>query len=142
VATLDIHVQIRGLSRAFGGHRHAPAVHALGPLDLDLIRGEFFSVVGPSGCGKSTLLDAMAGLSKIVEGTVLFEGQYVNGNVPDGIGVVFQEDSSLLSGCGGPALMLRKSSGGSSMRLGLSACAILSAPTPHSCRVECGNACA
>ena len=94
MATLDIHVQIRGLSRAFGGHRHAPAVHALGPLDLDLIRGEFFSVVGPSGCGKSTLLDAMAGLSKIVEGTVLFEGQYVNGNVPDGIGVVFQEDSS------------------------------------------------
>jgi NitT/TauT family transport system ATP-binding protein len=94
VATLDIHVQIRGLSRAFGGHRDAPAVHALGPLDLDLIRGEFFSVVGPSGCGKSTLLDAMAGLSKIVEGTVLFEGQYVNGNVPDGIGVVFQEDSS------------------------------------------------
>jgi NitT/TauT family transport system ATP-binding protein len=70
-------------------------VHALGPLDLDLYKGEFFSVVGPSGCGKSTLLDAMAGLSSIVDGSVLFEGKEVNGSVPSGIGVVFQEDSSL-----------------------------------------------
>lgn len=91
---LDVHVQIRGLKRAFGGNRRAPALHALGPLDLDLHRGEFFSVVGPSGCGKSTLLDAMAGLSKIVDGTIIFEGKSVNGTVPDGVGVVFQEDSS------------------------------------------------
>lgn len=90
----DVHVEIRGLKRAFGGHKRAPAFHALGPLDLDLHRGEFFSVVGPSGCGKSTLLDAMAGLSKIVDGTITFEGKPVNGVVPDGVGVVFQEDSS------------------------------------------------
>jgi NitT/TauT family transport system ATP-binding protein len=93
-AAPEVHVHIRGLSRAFGGHRRAPAVHALGPLDLDLYRGEFFSVVGPSGCGKSTLLDSMAGLSSIVEGTIIFEGKPVNGVVPDGVGVVFQEDSS------------------------------------------------
>jgi NitT/TauT family transport system ATP-binding protein len=91
----NIHVRIRGLNRAYGGAKRAPAVHALGPLDLDLYKGEFFSVVGPSGCGKSTLLDAMAGLSSIVDGSVLFEGKEVNGSVPSGIGVVFQEDSSL-----------------------------------------------
>jgi NitT/TauT family transport system ATP-binding protein len=90
----DVHVHIRGLNKTFGGHRGAPALHALGPLDLDLSKGEFFSVVGPSGCGKSTLLDSMAGLSKVVEGTVTFEGKPVNGTVPDGVGVVFQEDSS------------------------------------------------
>ena len=69
-------------------------MHALGPLDLDLARGEFFAVVGPSGCGKSTLLDVLAGLSAPTAGNVTFEGKPVAGEVPDGVGVVFQEDAS------------------------------------------------
>jgi NitT/TauT family transport system ATP-binding protein len=69
-------------------------VHALGPLDLDLARGELFAVVGPSGCGKSTLLDLLAGLAPPTEGTIAFEGAPVRGQVPDGIGVVFQEDAT------------------------------------------------
>src|SRR5262249_36948343 len=55
----------------------------------------FFSVVGPSGCGKSTLLDVIGGLAPATEGEATFEGQPIAGKVPDGIGVVFQEDSSL-----------------------------------------------
>jgi len=66
----------------------------MGPIDLDLRRNEFFAVVGPSGCGKSTLLDVMAGLNPPTEGTITFEGQPVSGTVPDGVGVVFQEDAS------------------------------------------------
>jgi len=85
------HASLRGVVRRFDGPR---GVHALGPLDLDLARGEFFSVVGPSGCGKSTLLDVLAGLGAASEGTVSFEGKPVRGGVPDGIGVVFQEDAS------------------------------------------------
>ena len=69
-------------------------MHALGPVDLDLKRGEFFAVVGPSGCGKSTLLEVLAGLQQPTAGTVTFEGHPVAGQVPDGIGVVFQEDAS------------------------------------------------
>jgi NitT/TauT family transport system ATP-binding protein len=69
-------------------------VHALGPIDLDLAPGEFFSVVGPSGCGKSTLLEVLCGLGMPSEGSVSFEGKPIRGNVPDGIGVVFQEDAS------------------------------------------------
>jgi len=69
-------------------------VHALGPIDLDVARGEFFSVVGPSGCGKSTLLDVLAGLAAPTAGQVWFEGRRVAGSVPDGVGVVFQEDAS------------------------------------------------
>ena len=69
-------------------------VHALGPVDLDLKRGEFFAIVGPSGCGKSTLLEVLAGLQQPTAGTVTFEGRPVAGEVPDGIGVVFQEDAS------------------------------------------------
>jgi NitT/TauT family transport system ATP-binding protein len=85
------HASLAGVTRRFGG---AQPVHALGPIDLDLARGEFFSVVGPSGCGKSTLLDVLSGLGKPSSGTVSFEGKAVSGSVPDGVGVVFQEDAS------------------------------------------------
>jgi len=85
------HLRARGVTRHYGG---ALPVHALGPIDLDLVRGEFFAVVGPSGCGKSTLLDVLAGLSPPSEGEVVFEGAPVRGEVPDGIGAVFQEDAS------------------------------------------------
>jgi NitT/TauT family transport system ATP-binding protein len=84
------HVTLRGVTRVYPGK---PEVHALGPIDLELARGEFFAVVGPSGCGKSTLLDVMAGLAKVSSGNILFENREING-VPDGIGVVFQEDAS------------------------------------------------
>ncbi|EON14609.1 MULTISPECIES: ABC transporter ATP-binding protein [Pandoraea] len=68
-------------------------LQALGPVDLTLRKGEFFSVVGPSGCGKSTLLELIAGLSAPTAGNVSFEGRAVSG-VPEGVGVVFQEDAS------------------------------------------------
>ena len=87
----EIHASMRGVTRVYPG---AQPVHALGPLDLDIAKGEFFAVVGPSGCGKSTLLDVLAGLSAPSEGTIAFEGKAVAGQVPDGIGVVFQEDAS------------------------------------------------
>lgn len=85
------HAVLRGVTRVYPG---ASQVHALGPIDLDIARGEFFSVVGPSGCGKSTLLDVLAGLNPPTAGTIAFEGKPVAGSVPDGIGVVFQEDAS------------------------------------------------
>ena len=90
----EAHLSARGLTRIYPGGAGRPPLQALGPLDLDLARGEFFSVVGPSGCGKSTLLDVIAGLSQASGGTIAFEGRAVGGSVPDGVGVVFQEDSS------------------------------------------------
>jgi NitT/TauT family transport system ATP-binding protein len=88
----DAQVSLRGVTKVFatadGGE-----LHALGPVDLDLRKGEFFAVVGPSGCGKSTLLELIAGLSAPSAGTVEFEGRRIAGDIPDGIGVVFQEDA-------------------------------------------------
>jgi len=89
-----IQVRLHGVTRIYPAGEGQKPVHALGPLDLDLRQGEFFSVVGPSGCGKSTLLDVIAGLASPTSGTVTFEGRAVAGRVPDGVGVVFQEDAS------------------------------------------------
>src|SRR6266542_4088044 len=90
----DIHASLSGVTRVYPGAAGTPPVHALGPIDLELKRGEFFAVVGPSGCGKSTLLEVLAGLQQPTAGTVAFEGRPVSGKVSDGIGVVFQEDAS------------------------------------------------
>jgi NitT/TauT family transport system ATP-binding protein len=103
-------VAIRQVTKVF---RRSPAegdLRALGPIDLELKPGEFFAVVGPSGCGKSSLLEIIAGLSEPTEGEVLFEGQPIRGRVPDGIGVVFQEDASFpwLTVADNIALGLRK----------------------------------
>jgi NitT/TauT family transport system ATP-binding protein len=90
----EIHVALRGVTRVFPATAAQAEVKALGPVDLDLARGEFFVVVGPSGCGKSTLLEIIAGLNSPTAGTVTLEDKPVAGEVPDGIGVVFQEDAS------------------------------------------------
>ncbi|HEX7054537.1 MAG TPA: ABC transporter ATP-binding protein [Burkholderiales bacterium] len=90
----ETHAELRGATRVFPPREGQGEVHALGPVDLALERGEFFSVVGPSGCGKSTLLELLAGLQQPTAGTVAFEGRPVGNEPPDGIGVVFQEDAS------------------------------------------------
>ena len=88
------HVALADIKQVFQSTTGGPAVHALGPLSLELTAGEFFSVVGPSGCGKSTLLEIIAGLIAPTAGEVRIEGKRVAGSVPDGVGVVFQEDAS------------------------------------------------
>ena len=71
---------------------------AYGPVDvihgIDLVvdSGEFCVFVGPSGCGKSTLLRIIAGLEDITSGSVIIEGETVNG-IPAserGLAMVFQ----------------------------------------------------
>ena len=87
-------VAVDGVTRVFAARAGMGEVHALGPIDLSLRRGEFFAVVGPSGCGKSTLLEIIAGLQLPSSGRVLFDGTGVMGAVPPGVGVIFQEDAS------------------------------------------------
>jgi len=93
-AAPEPHVCLSGIRQVYPATQGRAPLHALGPINLDLRQGEFFSVVGPSGCGKSTLLEIVAGLQPPTEGTATFEGRPVVGSVPEGIGVVFQEDAS------------------------------------------------
>ena len=62
-------ISIRGVSKHFG------AVHAVDNVDLEIQRGEFFSLLGPSGCGKTTLLRILAGLETPSEGEIFIDGQ-------------------------------------------------------------------
>jgi spermidine/putrescine transport system ATP-binding protein len=50
---------------------------ALLPTSLDIVRGEFFSVLGPSGSGKTTALRMIAGFEMPDSGRVILDGQDV-----------------------------------------------------------------
>jgi NitT/TauT family transport system ATP-binding protein len=75
---------LRGVSKIYDS-----GVAALGPLDLDIRKGEFVSLLGPSGCGKSTALRLIAGLSAPTSGTVRVSKS--TAQVKHSIGFVFQE---------------------------------------------------
>lgn len=63
---------------------------ALEDIDLAVQPGEFVCLLGPSGCGKSTLLNLIAGLDSPDRGTVVVDGQLVQGPGRDRV-VIFQE---------------------------------------------------
>jgi spermidine/putrescine transport system ATP-binding protein len=64
-------VSLRALTKVFGRDTVVDA------LDLDIARGEFFSLLGPSGCGKTTTLRMIAGFTDPTSGTVTVGGQDV-----------------------------------------------------------------
>lgn len=49
-------------------------VPALCGVNLEVMPGDFLSIMGPSGCGKSTLLHVMGGLAQATRGRVLLDG--------------------------------------------------------------------
>jgi spermidine/putrescine ABC transporter ATP-binding subunit len=61
-------------------------------VDLDIQRGEFFTLLGPSGCGKTTILRMIAGFAQPDVGLVSIDGQTVNQIPPwrRDVGLVFQ----------------------------------------------------
>jgi putative ABC transport system ATP-binding protein len=54
-------------------------LRALDDIDLELIGGEFVSIVGPSGAGKSTLLHMLGALDRPDSGSIRFRGNEISG---------------------------------------------------------------
>ena len=79
-------VEIAAVSKSFGG------TSALRDVSLDVLAGEFLTLVGPSGCGKSTLLRIIAGLETQDRGEVRIAGRLVDGVPPKqrDVAMVFQ----------------------------------------------------
>ncbi|HET8599608.1 MAG TPA: ABC transporter ATP-binding protein [Segeticoccus sp.] len=85
-ATTESAVRLVGLTKAFDG------TTVVDDLDLDIRRGEFFSLLGPSGCGKTTTLRMVGGFTAPSSGSVLLLGDDVTALPPDqrDVNTVFQ----------------------------------------------------
>ena len=81
-----INIKLIGVTKRFG------TITAVDNINLDIERGELFTILGPTGAGKTTTLKLIAGLLKPDEGEIYFDGQLVNDVPPEerDIGFVFQ----------------------------------------------------
>ncbi len=92
VGAPDPILSVAGVSKSFGGEGKDRVV-ALDDVWLDVLPGEFVSIIGPSGCGKTTLFNVVAGLLDGYDGSIEIDGHPIDG-VHHDIGVVFQEEST------------------------------------------------
>jgi putative spermidine/putrescine transport system ATP-binding protein len=73
--------------------KHYGEVVAVDDVDLEIVEGEFFSLLGPSGSGKTTVLRLIAGFEAATHGAVLLEGTDVSQLAPydRDVNTVFQD---------------------------------------------------
>ena len=79
-------ISLRDLTKRFG------EVRAVDDISLDILAGEFFSLLGPSGCGKTTTLRMIGGFDLPTAGTIELRGRDVTRDPPDKrpVNMVFQ----------------------------------------------------
>ena len=80
-------VRISGLRKSYG------TVAAVDGVDLEIARGEFFTMLGPSGSGKTTTLRMIAGFERPDAGTIELGGKDVSSLPPfdRDVNTVFQD---------------------------------------------------
>ncbi|MDR2522111.1 MAG: ABC transporter ATP-binding protein [Synergistaceae bacterium] len=66
------HVRLVNVTKRFG------AVTAVNDLNLEIQKGECFSMLGPSGCGKTTTLRMVAGFEDLSEGEIHVGGRLLS----------------------------------------------------------------
>ncbi|HKJ99649.1 MAG TPA: spermidine/putrescine ABC transporter ATP-binding protein PotA [Desulfotignum sp.] len=62
-------VCLNNVSKSFGSQK------VIDNLCLDIVKGEFLTLLGPSGCGKTTVLRLIAGLETCDSGAILINGR-------------------------------------------------------------------
>ncbi len=80
-------ISLRGITKRFGSSV------AVNDVDLEVERGEFFTMLGPSGSGKTTLLRLIAGFEVPDAGSISLHGVDVTGLPPyqRDVNTVFQD---------------------------------------------------
>ena len=85
-------LSVRSLDAGYGD------LQILENVDLDVVDGEYVTIVGPNGAGKSTLMKSVFGLTTYMDGRIEFDGDPIHGRSPEeiihhGIGYVPQSDN-------------------------------------------------
>jgi putative spermidine/putrescine transport system ATP-binding protein len=84
-------ISLRSLTKTFGSGDGE--VRAVAGVDLDVVDGEFLTLLGPSGSGKTTVLRMIAGFELPTSGTILLDGADVTRVAPfdRDVNTVFQD---------------------------------------------------
>ncbi|HVP82413.1 MAG TPA: ABC transporter ATP-binding protein, partial [Nitrososphaeraceae archaeon] len=61
-------------------------------VNVQILDGEFVTIIGKSGCGKTTLLNIIAGFENSFGGEILLDGQPIRNISPDRV-MLFQESA-------------------------------------------------
>ena len=87
------HIGSRPTSGSTGLRKSYGSVAAVGGVDLEIARGEFFTMLGPSGSGKTTTLRMIAGFERPDAGTIELGGKDVSSLPPfdRDVNTVFQD---------------------------------------------------
>ncbi len=72
----DVQLRAENIHISFGG------VKALRGINLEIRKGEIFSLIGPNGAGKTVCLNCLNGLYHPQEGKIFFEGQDITALKP------------------------------------------------------------
>lgn len=70
-------IKAKSLSKIYGSGENR--VVALDKADLEIVSGDFISIMGPSGSGKSTLLHLLSGLDSPTSGSLSYDGKDIYG---------------------------------------------------------------
>ncbi len=73
------------LLAASGIHKHFGGLAALSDVSISVRRGEIFGLIGPNGAGKTTLFNVLTGLATPDAGTLMFNGQRIEGLKPHAV---------------------------------------------------------
>jgi nitrate/nitrite transport system ATP-binding protein len=90
---IDKFISIEGIAKRYPG-ADGGEIAVFENLWLSMARGQFGCVIGHSGCGKTTVLNILAGLDEPSEGTVIVDGQAIEGTSLDRA-VIFQSHALL-----------------------------------------------
>lgn len=73
ISNLKYQIELLNITKRF------EEVIAVDNVNINIGKGEFFSLLGPSGCGKTTTLRIIAGLENPTSGSVILDGKDVTG---------------------------------------------------------------
>lgn len=75
-------VKLDHVVKVFDDDDHDQSHAAVNDISLEIMEGEFLTILGPSGCGKTTTLRMIAGFERCTQGNIYIDGEEVSSKPP------------------------------------------------------------
>lgn len=91
-SNLKVYLDLKQVSKNFLYTNSNMMNVVLENVNVQILDGEFVTIIGKSGCGKTTLLNIIAGFENSFGGEILLDGQPIRNISPDRV-MLFQESA-------------------------------------------------